>query len=467
MSTYRFVIAMLLLTTVVGIDSAWAQTGPGPRGARPCFSPSDNVIDPTLCRNGGLSSIPFDILPPGARSLALGGAFAAVADDATAAEANPAGMTILNRPEVSIHGRRAEYTTPIFDVDALDGAIFGAAGPGPISGYDDSNTRPSFASVVYPLGRFVVSAYYHNAGKLQADSTIVSVNSVFIDTFVAANVIDVEQESYGLSGAFRVNDMLSVGASIKRTKLDINYTTLSGILDFSDVEFQFANPNAAALQIDEVDAIRSVVTGDDSTITWNAGLLLNPNGKVSAGLVYKEGGKFDVRSAVDYINVFNCNGLAGCNIPTANQVINLSNLGRRIELPDILSLGIAVRPSDTVLLSLQFDRVDYGQLPPPVRNSLLFNVLARTDDVGAEINVHAGAEKTFLFDQPIAGMSLLSVRAGVFSDRDRDGYPQLATNERHYTFGIGTVFGEDFQIDVASEWSRKIDNVVLSGVYRF
>lgn len=38
-----------------------------------------------------LSAIPFRFGPPGARSLGMGGAFVALADDATASEANPAG----------------------------------------------------------------------------------------------------------------------------------------------------------------------------------------------------------------------------------------------------------------------------------------------------------------------------------------------------------------------------------------
>ena len=47
------------------------------------------------------AGIQFDFSLPGARSLSLGGAFVAVADDATAAWGNPAGLTILTRPEVS------------------------------------------------------------------------------------------------------------------------------------------------------------------------------------------------------------------------------------------------------------------------------------------------------------------------------------------------------------------------------
>ena len=57
------------------------------------------------------SGVQFDFPPPGARSLALGGAFVSVADDATAAVANPAGLTILARPEVSIEGRYWNFGT--------------------------------------------------------------------------------------------------------------------------------------------------------------------------------------------------------------------------------------------------------------------------------------------------------------------------------------------------------------------
>ncbi len=48
----------------------------------------------------------FSFSDPGARSMGFGGAFVALADDATAAFANPAGLVQLLRPEVSIEGRR-------------------------------------------------------------------------------------------------------------------------------------------------------------------------------------------------------------------------------------------------------------------------------------------------------------------------------------------------------------------------
>ena len=62
---------------------------------------------PAHAQTGQTAQIPlqFDFLNPGARSLALGSAFTAVADDATAAFTNPAGLTYLIKPEVSAEFR--------------------------------------------------------------------------------------------------------------------------------------------------------------------------------------------------------------------------------------------------------------------------------------------------------------------------------------------------------------------------
>src|SRR5215210_6834255 len=55
-----------------------------------------------------LSGLQFNFGNPGARSLGMGGAFLGLADDASAAEANPAGLTILRKPEISIEARNYE-----------------------------------------------------------------------------------------------------------------------------------------------------------------------------------------------------------------------------------------------------------------------------------------------------------------------------------------------------------------------
>ncbi len=58
--------------------------------------------------------VPFQLSfsDPGARNMGSGGAFVALADDAIAALANPAGLVQLVRPEVSVEGRHWSYSTP-------------------------------------------------------------------------------------------------------------------------------------------------------------------------------------------------------------------------------------------------------------------------------------------------------------------------------------------------------------------
>lgn len=417
--------------------------------------------DFAICR-GNLAAIPFDLLAPGARSLGLGGAFAAVADDATAAEANPAGQTILTRPEVSVHVRNARYDARFFDPNVLDSYAYEANGPGPVTSYDDSNTKVSFISFVYPFERFVMSAFYQNSGQLQADTEVVSIDSVFNDTYIAATGIDVEQESFGLSGAFRISDLFSIGASIKHSTLNLQSYTSSTVLGFRDLEVEFPNAGPYTDQI----TLGSRIVGDDHDLTWNAGLLINPNGTFSAGLVYKKGGEFKVANQYYVVNQASCAN-AGCGINNSGSV----TLRQEISLPDVFSIGVAWRPTDTWLVSAQLDRVDYGKLPDGSPNGFLFggttDIAANVDPLGTETVFHLGAEKTFLFDTPTMGMKLLSLRFGGFTDPDHDSYGELDTDDTHYTFGLGTVFGEKLQVDLGAEFSDRVDAVVASAVYHF
>src|SRR5687767_7156758 len=55
----------------------------------------------------------FDFATPGARSLALGGAFVGLGDDATSAFVNPAGLRSISRTEVSVEGRFRAFGIPV------------------------------------------------------------------------------------------------------------------------------------------------------------------------------------------------------------------------------------------------------------------------------------------------------------------------------------------------------------------
>ena len=72
-----------------------------------------------------LVTLQFSFSNPGARSLGIGGAFVALADDATAAYANPAGLTQLVRPEMSVEGRSWRYATTYVEGGRASGAPTG------------------------------------------------------------------------------------------------------------------------------------------------------------------------------------------------------------------------------------------------------------------------------------------------------------------------------------------------------
>src|SRR4249920_227564 len=76
----------------------------------PAPSPPPAIVDQDELDLTGRSNI---VLGVGARALGMGGAFLARADDATAATWNPAGLSYLRRPEVSVVGDRLDFDTTL------------------------------------------------------------------------------------------------------------------------------------------------------------------------------------------------------------------------------------------------------------------------------------------------------------------------------------------------------------------
>jgi long-subunit fatty acid transport protein len=127
------------------------------------------------------------VVNPGARSLGLGGAFVAVADDATAAYANPSGLVQLLRSEIS-----AELRTWS---DDREGAASDLSGIG-------------FASFVLPRQKWSLAIYGQTLASLDYPGGSWSDGGevVPLSSLAVANL--------GISAAVRLNDALSVGAGI-------------------------------------------------------------------------------------------------------------------------------------------------------------------------------------------------------------------------------------------------------------
>ncbi|MBI4543280.1 MAG: hypothetical protein HY705_09630, partial [Gemmatimonadetes bacterium] len=139
---------------------------------------------------------PFNFNPPGARSTAMGSAFVGLADDATAAATNPAGLTTLLYPEVSFEFKTVEYTWNFFEEGATVNQV----------------NMPSFASLVVPVGNLRLAAFRGEVVHLKvADTATESDPELGEFTVDFSEVFKVE--NYGAGLALRAAPAVALGVA--------------------------------------------------------------------------------------------------------------------------------------------------------------------------------------------------------------------------------------------------------------
>ncbi len=396
------------------------------------------------------AALQFNFANPGARSLGLGGAFIGLADDATAAYTNPAGLTQLVQFEVGAEFRHTRYN-----------AEFAASGSATFSPFSTAGVRNrnaksiengvSFFSVVIPLERWSLAFYRHE---------FLDYNTTYVTSFIPlvgspGNIgaagygarIDVYGVNVGGAIAYRVNDQLSFGAGLIYSTLDLDSFTVRPI----------ENPSIASTQ-----------SGDDHGVGFNIGALYKFNDKLRFGIVYRDGVEFE------YV----ANAFTGAGTQPGFPKRNVS-----FNVPDAFGVGLSYRFSDALGLTLDVNRLQYSDLTDDFRSSLAADSITpanagidglRIDD-GTEIRL--GAEYTFLDMQ-----NPFTIRAGVWHDpehtiRWRGPVTNLAQainatlfsagdDELHYSLGFGWAF-EKWQIDAAANFSDRVDTISMSGVVRW
>lgn len=376
----------------------------------------------------------------------MGATFIGLADDATASEANPAGLVILNRPEVSAHFRFSSSTND------FPNTVTGSG----IGSFSDKATSPSFFSFVYPLRGAAVSVYYQQSGNFESHSQFVHK----VPSFEDITDLDISSSSYllenlGGSGGVKIGKYLSVGASVRYTRVRLNYNTTSlfNRCRFGDIVDENGNvvEKDVCLAVDRSIKIERLSDDSDSQITYNAGILVNPNGKVSAGFVYKKGAEFGIVSEEAIRVAFPASGL---------EISRDLQIDQTFKVPSSYGGGVAYRPRQNWILAADVVRITYSDLSTTIvdQTTGLDQFLAVKD--GTEF--HAGGEYTLFF-----GSTPFSVRAGLFSDPDHDLFQQLDSSALHGTFGGGIVIKNSLQIDMAFNFSRNTKETLFSVVQRF
>jgi long-subunit fatty acid transport protein len=438
---------------------------------------------------GGLSNtetfggFEFNFNNPGARALGMGGAFIGLADDATAAVANPAGLVILQRPELSAEVKFTRFRN---EIKAYSNNIFEAPTATVHSRtFDDSVTTPSFFSFVFPTERLVTAVFVRELSNFQS-------NFQTQGTFFPNPAAAFPGLPPGTSRLFPVQSKMEftavdvgagVGVNLSKqhrllpdigASLEFSYGVVHSRLDrfgFNSSTALISGPaNYSPTNINSTN----LVDGSDIGVGFNFGALWRPLKELSVGVVYRRGPRYNMRETLE----FGPAGLQNIGTPTAPVFV----FGPRtvadfsLKVPDVYGLGAAVRPLDRLTFSVDVVRIRYSQMIEG------FNVLIPTS-VGAlqaadfklkdATEFHVGAEYImFLGTIPIAA------RAGFYTNPDhRIRYTGPVITNRlffpggqdqyHATAGVGIVPLPGVQFDAAANVSREIREFSLSTVFRF
>lgn len=444
----------------------------------------------------------LNLSTPGARAVAMGGAFIGLADDATAAETNPAGLSILAKPEVSIQYRYANGRSlnnniigiPITNMDLT---------PSPVVPGEDTNTfaefhsndrqeavnELGFVSFVYPMDKFTFAVSRHELinsdAKLFGSLSASPFHFVEPNSFQGASTISDTNYNFSLAG--KLNDKFSIGGSVK-------------ISDFS-----FKSKIGAREKSEQVYGEHFATSIDNSgtKVGFNVGVLVHPTSRISMGGVYKYEPKFTLDA-----NVLNTDFHPN---PLVVEKSGTSQVD--FDVPDTLGFGISVVPVKGVHLNLDIVRVFYSQLEPVDTGYSLFTHLLPTIDPGHpgapapnlihfaiddSTDIHLGGEYLVT-----SGKTTFGFRAGYAREGRNRFYLASADNRyvqaflepifglnpgndvTHWTTGLGVTQGP-IQLDMAVDMTMQdaIDvnlnnilnkqviadagvDIIFSAVYRF
>jgi long-subunit fatty acid transport protein len=409
-------------------------------------------------------ALEFSFSNPGARSMGLGGAFVALADDATAAFANPAGLVQLLRPEVSVELRRRDYSIPF----TLGGRVSGAPTGNGVDTVDGIRTASSnqttsgvsFLSFVYPSARWSLALYRHEL----ADYYIVTeINGLFGLTATGGTrryedqwtFTDLEIVGTGVSGAYRISDRLSLGFGV---------SYFSGTVDNQGATYaadSYPDPSWERNSfLPEHNWVSSSFVVDDADAGFNIGVLWQFADSWRFGGVFRQGPRF-------HYELYN---RAGPLNEAPEGTILESVTYRSIAFPDVWGLGLAYRsPDGGLTVGFEWDRVEYSIIGETLDSPLLDTSLVAINDAD---EIHLGAEYVFLKTRP-----LIAIRGGVWRDPDHrfrylgdDPFSQALYQQGedllHGTVGVGIAF-RSFQIDLGADLSQNADVFALSAIYSF
>jgi hypothetical protein len=258
----------------------------------------------------GRSSV---LVGSGARALGMGGAFLARADDATAASWNPAGLSYLRRPEISLVGvhSTANETTQ----NATTGFIFGSD--------RSEGDAPDFLSAAYPV-------------TLGAVSGAIQLSFQRVISFTGDRRIQEELNPLRLVNSRQGFDVLALGTGMKVAGgLRVGVTVNRWFHGFQQTRERVERRRT----FQEVDF-------ELSGLSVNAGIIWTPVEHLNLGVSGKTPMRGDVRLSRLRTDFYDEPLVVTQNAHQSDDV--------RLDLPGAVGVGVSWRPASTLTLSADY-----------------------------------------------------------------------------------------------------------------
>ena len=327
------------IAIVVGAAGAGAQVAPGR---------DTDSIDITGRQNLTLGS--------GARAYGMGGAFLARADDATAASWNPAGLSYLRQPEVTLVGVHNSFDTQRPSAENLlqqendsfiGGAIDFAALTWPVAiGEVSGAVQVSYQRAISFDGRRRIDVYGQPKGQLPDGGT-----EEVAPAFDPTETILLQQTNGSSDGGF---DVVAFGTGLRLSRRVRAGFTVN----------RWTNGYDQALErnyLDPTDPTRRPVrefTLDFRPEGWsfNLGVIYTPVEQFNLAATYKTAPGTDLRLDKARRDTWGPPGVV--EETTTN---GYSNPDAGLDLPSSYGFGVSWRPRDTLTVSADFTRTRWSQ----------------------------------------------------------------------------------------------------------
>ena len=359
-------------------------------------------------------------------------------NDATIVFGNPAGMSFLDRAQVTAGGTFLSVDTDISNVSASQSspaflpATGGLTDTLPVTGTNDGDMVPGtlipFAFYAHPVNEqlaFGFGVYAPFGSKTEYEDSFQGRNQ--------GNYTEVRVVTAQPTVSYRFNDQWSVGAGI-------TYNQVEG-------ELRRQVPVATPLGLSEVD---SRVEGDDEAWGYNLGIIYQPVPETTLGLTY--------RSKVD----FNLEGNFTANSPVLDQLgIGTVTDTAALDLttPETVNFSLTQQMSDNLKLMFGASWARWSRFD---------QILVTGDERGEITNEQQNYSNAWAFSTggEYQLTPTLALRAGVTLDftptQDATRSVRIPSDDRRiFSIGAGWSPTPDLTLDVAysylTERSTQVD----------